>query len=245
MGHIAPRFLCSEVDLEKGDRGSSVEDSSKSPVLGVKKHEISLLSKVYSHYIEGSEGRVSLSSNELNSSGVLAENVKVVMSMNMDGKKSNEEKKVVNEKHQKTSNKKSPKPPRPPRAPSLDAADLKLIRELSELARLKRARIERMKALKNMKAAKPSSSNNNVFAMVFTIIFCLVILFQGMSSRSTHVNMQGSPLPTGATDRSLISMQYIGNPPASDLNEPKSASPNLVVQVPGSNSQKQPRMFAG
>lgn len=81
------------------------------------------------------------------------------------------------EKRKKSSNKKAPKPPRPPRAPSLDAADHKLIREITELAMLKRARIERMKALKKM------------IAMVFTVIFCIVILLQGndcIQSSSHH-----------------------------------------------------------
>jgi hypothetical protein len=65
----------------------------------------------------------------------------------------------------------------------LDAADQKLIKEISELAMLKRARIERMKALKKVKATK-ASSNSNLFAMVFTILFCLVILFQGNNAHA-------------------------------------------------------------
>jgi len=89
------------------------------------------------------------------------------------------------EKRKKTCNKKAPKPPRSPQAPSLDAADLKLIREISELAMLKRARIERMKALKKMKIAKASSgpssssSTSSFLAMVFTVVFFVVIIFQG------------------------------------------------------------------
>lgn len=78
------------------------------------------------------------------------------------------------------------KPPRPPRPLSLDAADQKLIKELAELAMIKRARIERMKALKQKKNSKilsssssTSSSYGSFFAMVFTVIFLLVILFQG------------------------------------------------------------------
>ena len=84
-------------------------------------------------------------------------------------------------KHKKGSNKKASKPPRPPRAPLLDAADHKLIRELTELAMLKRARIERLKALKKMRAAKSSSpsSSSSILAMVFTLVFCIVIIFQG------------------------------------------------------------------
>lgn len=75
------------------------------------------------------------------------------------------------------------KPPRPPRGLSLDAADQKLIKEISELLMIKRARIERIKALKKMKAAKgmsaSASSGGNLIAMLFTVLFCIVIIFQG------------------------------------------------------------------
>ncbi|KAI3822338.1 hypothetical protein L1987_09927 [Smallanthus sonchifolius] len=87
------------------------------------------------------------------------------------------------------------KPPRPPRPLSLDASDQKLIKELAELAMMKRARIERMKALKQKKNSKISpssspSSHGSFLAMLFTIIFLLVILFQGQNS---GVTIQGSP----------------------------------------------------
>lgn len=78
------------------------------------------------------------------------------------------------------SKKKPSKPPRPPRGLSLDAFDQKLIKEISELAMLKRAKIERMKALKKMKASSSStSSSGNLMAILFTVIFCLVIILQG------------------------------------------------------------------
>lgn len=81
--------------------------------------------------------------------------------------------------HKSTSAKKPPKPPRPPRS-SLDAADQKLIKEMAELAMIKRARIERMKALKKMKAAKVSSSSSgNLVALLFTVLFCITIIFKG------------------------------------------------------------------
>lgn len=248
MGHIAPRSLCSEVDLESGERVGSIEDSSRSPISGVKIQARSLFSKVYSQFVEDSEGRVSWSGNVLNAREVSVENAKVVISMNPEGKENKgvEEKKTMTEgKNKKGSNKKASnkKPPRPPRSPSLDTADHKLIRELAELARLKRARMERMKASKKMKAAKTSSSNGNVLAMLFTIIFFLVIIFQGMLSGGSHINNHGSPLPTGATEASLISVQYFGNPVASDPNGPNSGSPNLVEQVSGSDPQEQPRRF--
>lgn len=91
------------------------------------------------------------------------------------------------EKGKATSKKKPSKPPRPPRGMSLDAADQKLIKEISELAMIKRAKIERMKALKKMRAAKASSSSassgGNLVAILFTFIFCVVIILQG---RFTH-----------------------------------------------------------
>ena len=83
------------------------------------------------------------------------------------------------EKAKKKRCKKPPRPPRPPTQLPLDASDQKLLNELNELALLKRARIERMKALKKMKNAK-HSSNSNFCPMIITIIFCLVILWQGI-----------------------------------------------------------------
>lgn len=85
------------------------------------------------------------------------------------------------EKGKSMSKKKPSKPPRPPRGLSLDAFDQKLIKEISELAMIKRAKIERMKALKKMKASSSStsSSSGNLMAILFTIIFCLVIILQG------------------------------------------------------------------
>lgn len=99
----------------------------------------------------------------------------------------NERKLVKEEKRKKTSNKNASKPPRPPRGPSLDAADLKFIKEITELTMLKRVRTERIKALKKMKAAKTSSSSNSLFATMFTIIFCCVILLQGKISNISSV----------------------------------------------------------
>lgn len=87
------------------------------------------------------------------------------------------------EKRKGAKAKKSGKPPRPPQGLTLNASDHKLVKEITELAILKRARIERMKALKKLKVAKASSSGSSssgsMFSMLFTIIFCLVILFQG------------------------------------------------------------------
>ncbi|CAN1243346.1 hypothetical protein LINPERPRIM_LOCUS5647 [Linum perenne] len=117
-----------------------------------------------------------------------------------------------------TSSKKSPKPPRPPQGPSLDAADIKLIKEISELAMLKRARIERIKALKKAKAAAKQSStplgscNGNLFAIVLTVLFFIVIICQGMSSRISSIDLQTAPVPASTMDSDLISVQYFENP---------------------------------
>ena len=178
---MAPRDRDFEVDLESGVR-NSVEDSCKDASSGVKTPTKPLLANVCGAFADGTangEERVNLCGYVSDSGGGSADHAKLEGEISVD----QVEKKMVKEKHKKTSNK---KPPRPPRGPSLDAADQKLIKEISELAMLKRARIERMKALKKLKATKPSS-NNNLFAIVLTILFCLVILFQGNAcARSSH-----------------------------------------------------------
>ncbi|XWS08472.1 hypothetical protein CRYUN_Cryun40dG0005100 [Craigia yunnanensis] len=227
MDWMAPRDKDLELDLENGVTVIEEEDYSRSPVSGLKKKAQLLLAKVKGSFAERSDDRVCLSGDASNSGGVYMENVQAVTSMNIEGQDSKDakENKLVEEKRKSLSNKKPPKPPRPPRAPSLDAADQKLIRELAELARLKRARIERMKALKKMKAAKETSSNSNLFAMVFTVIFCLVLIFQGMPSKGTSTSFQGSPVPAGAVEGGLISVQFFGNPSASLPDRPDSVSP--------------------
>ncbi|KAK3188162.1 hypothetical protein Dsin_027723 [Dipteronia sinensis] len=240
MDHIALLERNYEVDLESGCTVSEESSSSEETNPGVRKQAKNLLAKVCSRFVDGSikgEERVGLcGGNVLNVNG---EKVKVV-----EERKDDEGKKAVKEKSKKSSNKKAPKPPKPPRGPSLDAADQKLIREISELAMLKRARVERMRALRKMKAAKQSSSNSNLFAMVFTVIFCLVILFQGMSSSGTPVSFQGSPMSTDTTEGALISVQFSGNP-SSDLNGPDYVSPNLVEQVAGSDPREKLNRAAG
>ncbi|XP_022721749.1 uncharacterized protein LOC111279115 [Durio zibethinus] len=242
MDWMAPRDKDLELHLENGVTVSEEEDYSRSHVLGLKKKALLLLAKVKGSFSEGSDDRVSLSGDDSNSGWLYVENVQAETSLNIEGEdcKDAKENKLVKEKRKSLSNKKPPKPPRPPRAPSLDAADQKLIRELAELARLKRARIERMKALKKMKAAKGTSSNSNMFAMVFTVIFCLVIIFQGMPSRGTPTSIQGSPVPAGAVEGGLISVQFSGNPSASIRNRPDSRSPYLVAQVAGLDAKEKP-----
>lgn len=90
-----------------------------------------------------------------------------------------EDKTLDKEKSKKKNPAKPPKPPRPPRGPSLDASDMKLLKEISEL-NLKRKRMERIRTLKKMKKEKASSSISNLFALLVTVIFLSVIVFQGL-----------------------------------------------------------------
>ncbi|KAL4296673.1 hypothetical protein GQ457_12G005290 [Hibiscus cannabinus] len=188
---------------------------------------------------------VPLLSGDVSSYGsVCVESLRAMPSMdsNKDGMQN---RLVLKEKRNSLGHKKPPKPPRPPRAPSLDAVDQKLIKEITELARLKRARIERIKALKKMKAAEGTTSHgNNVLATVFTVIFCIVIIFQGMSSGGRPKSYQeGSLVPAeaGAVNGGRISVQFSGKPPAGIPNQPDSESPYLVEQVAGLDAQEKLR----
>ncbi|KAK9724969.1 hypothetical protein RND81_05G112100 [Saponaria officinalis] len=136
--------------------------------------------------------------------------------------------KVVKEKPKAMSaKKKHPKPPRPPRGLSLDSTDQKLIKELHELARVKRARVERMKALKKAKESKPSSSlKNQLFATLLTVLFCLVLLLQGMSSRtSPSTSIRGTPFSSEIVrQHNILSVQQNPLSSAPNLHEPASKS---------------------
>ncbi|KAK6146245.1 hypothetical protein DH2020_020114 [Rehmannia glutinosa] len=162
--------------------------------------------------------------------------------------KINVSKSAKKEKRLSMSAKKPPKPPRPPRGLSLDAADQKLIKEISELAMIKRARIERMKALKKMKAAKASSastsSSGNLIAMLFTILFCIVILFQGchpseiFPSNSPAIGIVSSPTSNGATEGKIVGVVDQQNSPTSSVHAFSGAgSPSLMEMVPGSDNK--------
>lgn len=155
--------------------------------------------------------------------------------------------KIVKEKPKSMSAKKPPKPPRPPRGLSLDSADQKLIRELNELAKLKRARVERMKALKKSKEAKALSSKNQLFATLLTILFCIVLLVQGISSRTNStVNFQGSPTSSGVIEGSnILSVQQYPISSTTHYNEPGSESPRLVERVSGFDTPEQVSRAAG
>lgn len=205
-----------EVDLESGL--PLIEDNSR---------RISIISGGFVGGSVNGEARPVSYLNESNLSEVSVNMMKVV------------NKAPAKEKRKKASGKKASKPPRPPQGPSLDAADHKLIREMSELAMLKRARIERMKALKKMKTAKassPSSNSSSIVAMIFTVIFFIVIICQGMSSpgKGSVSSFQGSPVSAGGTEEGLISVQYQLNP-SSYSNAPGSEYINFVQRVSGSD----------
>lgn len=127
--------------------------------------------------LDNSEGKAE------NGNHVSAENMQVLIEIDENVVVDPLEKKINKDKRKTMSAKKHPKPPRPPRGLSLDAADQKLIKELAELAMIKRARIERMKAMKKMKAAKGSSfssaSGGSFFAILLTVLFCVVMVCQG------------------------------------------------------------------
>ncbi|KAA8531193.1 hypothetical protein F0562_005893 [Nyssa sinensis] len=236
MDHITPTERDFSVDLESGRTSDEVE--STDPVLSAKLAK-TFFAKVCSGLmgVDGSvkgEKGVSLISSMSNGSKVSQENVKLLRDKKVEREEAVDiaEKKKGNENRKTISPKKPPKPPRPPRGPSLDSADQKLIKEISELVMIKCARIERMKALKKMKAVKASSSNGNLFAMLFTILFCLVIIFQGMSSRRSPISFQGSPDLGRGTEGGFISLRYHWFP-LTNAGIPAFGSPNLLEQVSG------------
>ncbi|KAL3641877.1 hypothetical protein CASFOL_012692 [Castilleja foliolosa] len=146
--------------------------------------------------------------------------------------------------------KKPPKPPRPPRGLSLDAADRKLIKEISELAMLKRARIERMKALKKMKAAKKaasgsSSSSGNLIALVFTLLFCLVIIFQGChpSQISSSNSSVSSPTPIGATEGNIVGVVDQPNLSSTSAHALSGLNPSSMDLVSGLDNEEAKHSF--
>ncbi|CAN6468977.1 unnamed protein product [Victoria cruziana] len=189
--------------------------------------------------VRGVDGQ-NLSNKATYSSDVCPESPELsAMKKLMEDKVSLRENRLDGEKPRKPGCKKPPKPPRPPKAPSLDAADLKLVQQISEVAMLKRARVERMKALKKMKVNKSSSSSNGSFcAMIITILFCLVIILQGVFSHSnSSVKFQGSPTPAMARRPSFISVQFNINDPVdrSSASASVSTSPSFIEQTSGAS----------
>ncbi|KAK2997139.1 hypothetical protein RJ639_024819 [Escallonia herrerae] len=169
------------------------------------------------------------------SSEVPCENLELVIDKSLGGHSGEvvpllEEKKHMKEKRKMTNSTKAAKPPRPPKGPVLGITDLKLVKEMSEFAAKKRARIERMKALKQMKISKPASSSSisSLSAMVVTLLFCLVIFFQGICSKNSEsASFPGSPEPA-ASANGLISVQLYNNFLTSDGAPTSSESPKCV-----------------
>lgn len=134
------------------------------------------------------------------------------------------EKKHMNGKR-KNSIGKSSKPPRPPKGPTLNVSDLKLVMEFSELAKKKRARIKRIKALRKMKAETASSSSpsassssfsGSLAAMVVTLLFFVVILFQGILARhGSSTSLPGSP-ESATVAHGLISVSFFNSTSVSE-----------------------------
>ncbi|XP_041018126.1 uncharacterized protein LOC121260355 isoform X1 [Juglans microcarpa x Juglans regia] len=179
MDHSYSEESDSIVDLESGETTSEEDGIEDLDVGG--KHAKKMLSRLRSGCIsfDGSVGDI----DGLDSTKTVLqpdENLEILEG-EVEGKAVGMVKmKMANEKRKKASSKKPPKPPRPPTGPLLDAADMKLVREISELARLRRARIERRKEVKKMRADKASSSNGNLVALVITMLFFFVIIFQGI-----------------------------------------------------------------
>ncbi|KAK9086249.1 hypothetical protein Syun_028643 [Stephania yunnanensis] len=239
MDHTVLRDRDFVADIESGGT-TSEEEGNRDAYLGFRQPR-NLLDRVWGGLvsIEASikdEDGVSSRAGS-SSANIAAENVKSLMGDRALG----EEEKVAlleniteKKKRKHSNSKKPPKPPRPPRGPSLDAADQKLIREISELAMLKRARNERMKAQKKMKATKTTSSGGSICAMVVTVMFCLIIIFQGLISRgNSHAKFLGSPQPAEVPSGGWISVHYYKDVPASSTDGPGFGSPNLAQQAFG------------
>ncbi|CAL0325434.1 unnamed protein product [Lupinus luteus] len=229
MDHTSVRGEGIEVDIESGLVVND-DDSKNVSTLGSVKQGNTLVAKIYYGVVGKGGDKINVYYNKSNLNGVSMDVEKVTNKL-LEGQDSVDcvEKTSVKEKRKMSSHKKAPKPPRPPRAPSLDSADLKLIREISEIAMLKRSRIERMKALKKMRAAKSSSSSSSssMFAIVFTVVFCILIILQGMSSGKSSVSsFQGSPVSVsaGGAENGLNAVQHNLNPSSSDPNTPGLAS---------------------
>ncbi|PIA38060.1 hypothetical protein AQUCO_02900121v1 [Aquilegia coerulea] len=237
MGYMVPRERNVVVDLESGGT-TSEDEGNKDPALAVRQAKI-YLGKVWSGIIsldESIKDEHSLrSSNSVSNSSMENGDSRTDKSSGGEENVNLLPKKSVKEKRNKGA-KKHPKPPRPPGGPSLDVVDQKLVREISELTMLKRARVERLKAQKKNRAAKvssssSSSSSSSLCAMIVTLLFCLIIFFQGMFSRnSSHASFDGSPESSIVTRGPLISVRYYKKPSAGST-DPSSVSPKRSFWV--------------
>lgn len=177
MAHMDSRESNSDADLEYGEI-RRLDDQNKGRSC-ISQHSNKMVDRGW-NMVRGSNGSIKGDNLLTACKNVLnyGENVEIYVDELGEETASLVKKKMVAEKW-KSSSKKPPKPPRPPGTPSFDEADIKLCREIPELARLKYAKIRQMKALKKKRADKASSPVVSFFAMVITIFFCYVIIFQG------------------------------------------------------------------
>ncbi|XP_038713598.1 uncharacterized protein LOC120007445 [Tripterygium wilfordii] len=208
MDNLIARESDLEVDLESGGT-TSEEDRSKDQVSNSRQRD-----KSRSEFWGGRSSHDGLVSSS-RIFEIADKDVELLIDKNSEGEEIREHNVVaktrVEEKRKKRTSRKAPKPPRPPKGPSLDAADEKLVREIVELAMKRRARMERIKTLKKTRAAKSSSLNSSLPAMVITLLF-LVIIFHGICLKgSPSAGVLGSPAPAVATNEGLISVQFHKN----------------------------------
>lgn len=223
MSQFVSRGRELEVDLESGGT-TNEEDKMRDPISANGQTKT-----ILKRACTGPVGFHGLA-NSSNFSHLATDNVELLIDNNSEGEEGKQnitfvDRKDVVEKRIKKNLKKPPKPPRPPKGLSLDAADQKLMKEITELAMRKRARIETLKALKKMRAAKTSSWSSSLSAMVITIVFCLIIIYQGISSRySGSLALKGSPEPAVGTGEALIAVQLYKNNVAYESDESGSRS---------------------
>lgn len=217
-----------EIDLEGGGSNTSEDDLSSETDSTSKTHARKSFSRLRSGFLcsDGSISRSGSFASSSNSTKLVKlgvdDNVELSMDSS-DGEKRREFGAFAEKKSAKgkIKNGKVHKPPRPPRGPSLDAADRIFVKEMTELAVKKRATVERIKALKKMKAEKASSFNSSLPALFITLLFFVVIIFQGMSAKgSTMVSVSDSPAPSVGGSAGLIVPHSFQSSP--DVNEPQS-----------------------
>lgn len=217
-----------EIDLESGGTGS--EDELHSNIFSGNKRAKHMLGRLrsgflgYNRYVKGECSSSTYS--KLDTCEDSYDNIDLVVDKDLEHSiEPLLEKKHMNGKR-KNSIRKSSKPPRPPKGPTLNVSDLKLVMEFSELAMKKRARIKRIKALRKMKAEVASSSSSSAFssssfsgslaAMVVTLLFFVVILFQGILARhGSSAGLPGSPEPATVA-QGLISVSIFNSTSVSE-----------------------------
>ncbi|KAL6515726.1 hypothetical protein OROHE_018416 [Orobanche hederae] len=173
-----------DIDLESGETTSGT-DSSTSQVLSCTNSE-NLLGRIRSGFMNSESqcesakgGDCSCSYDKLMISDEITTKKKEQFGKYREGMITFVNKTMNEEKSKKKNDAKPSKPPRPPKGPSLDASDMKLLKEITVL-NLKRKRMERRRTMKKIAKDKASSWNSStLFACSVTIIFLLVIIFQG------------------------------------------------------------------